>query len=39
MGDKSPGSKQDKKQGRSLKEKRSAKNAKKAERSSRGKIV
>lgn len=39
MGDKSPGPKQDKKKGKSLKEKRSEKNARKAERSSRNKLV
>lgn len=39
MGDKTPRSGNEKKQGKSLKEKRSAKHAKKAERQNRGKIA
>jgi hypothetical protein len=39
MGDKSPGSHNNKKQGKSLKEKREVKTAKKAERGKRGKLI
>jgi len=39
MGDKTPRSGNDKKQGKSLKEKRAVKGAKRAERSRRGKIA